>query len=103
MTLNINFSPFRIQVETVTPAALAAINLKLDEILMKQSEFNAKVLELAPKFERIGGEIKEEIRKLRESDPDISPEGQAALSKMEAVGTALDELAPELPTEPPTP
>lgn len=82
---------------------LSVIKTQLHDNQMKQSEFNAKVIAAIPIFTRVLAEIKELIAKLKETDPDISPEGAAAIAKFEEGLTEADALAPELPTEPPTP
>lgn len=83
--------------------ALNAILTTIDNNHMKQSEFNAKVLEFVPKVTRVLAEIRDAIEKLKASDPDVSPEGAQAIATMDTALSGLDDLAPELPTEPPTP
>lgn len=90
-------------VQAAPDGSLVEIKTLANAILMKQSEFNAKVLEFTPKVIRVLAEIKAEIEKLKASDPDVSPEGATAIGNMDTALSGLDDLAPELPTEPPTP
>jgi len=80
---------------------LSHIRRQLNEISMKQSEQNAKILELAPKLVRAVEEIKVLIATLKQTDPDVSPEGAEAIAKMETALGVADDLAPEIPPAPP--
>lgn len=89
--------PLTVRLETVSPEALANINTKLDHITMKLSELPALVTTINTKLDEAKNEILAEIAKLKTTDPDISPEGQAALDSLTARANALGDISPALP------
>lgn len=78
-------------------AELAILNLKLEKILMKQSELAAALEAVKNQLSKAKDEILAEIEKLKSSDPDISPEGVAAIENLQAIGQALDDVVADVP------
>lgn len=80
------------------------INQKLDRILdnqkkiiMKQSELAAALTSVKDQLTKAKDEILAKIAALQTSDPDISPEGQAALDSLKAIAQALDDVVEDVP------
>ncbi len=90
-------SSFTVKVETVTPAAVTGINQKLDTIIMKLSEAETIIVEGAKKLGEAQTEILAKIAELEAADPDISPEGTAALESIRSIATALADIVPNPP------
>lgn len=79
------------------------INNKLDKIIMKQSELAANLEGVSSQLSKAKDEILAELDKLRASDPDLSPEGIAAVQKLGNIAQALDDVIADAPppVEPP--
>lgn len=68
------------------------INLKLDKLLMKQSELAAKLESVSSQLTKAKDEIMAELDALRAADPDLSEEGIAAVQKLANIAQALDNV-----------
>ena len=97
MTLNFYFIESDASAE-----ALAQINTKLDTIVMKLSEAEQIIVEGAKKLGEAQTEILAKLAELEATDPDISPEGTAAVESIRTIATALADIVPNTPpVEPP--
>ena len=68
------------------------LNQKLDHIIMKQSEATSKLESALQTFKKAKDEIMAELDKLRASDPDLSPEGTAAVQNLGNIAQAFDAI-----------
>lgn len=103
MTININFSPLRILFETVSPAALAAINLKLDQLIMTTAEAFIKIAESDTRLKKGLAEVRTKIdeqtaliEQLRNTT--LTPEQETIVTGLETSTQALDDIVPDAPT-----
>ena len=71
---------------------LAAINKQLENINVKLSELATSLNEVGDKLDKAKAEILAQIEKLEAADPDLSPEGQAAVERLREVAEALDAV-----------
>ena len=67
------------------------------KLLMKSSELTAAVLKLNDKAEKIAADAAAFVALLKSEDPDLSPEAQAALEKLDGTLTKFDDEIPERP------
>ena len=81
---------------------MGRVNKKLDEISEQLEQINVKLSELSghlnevgDKLEKAQAEILAALDKLASSDPDLSPEGQAAVERVKAIAEALDAVIPD--------
>lgn len=75
---------------------------KLERTVMKVSEATAAFIEVKDALVEASDELLALIEKLKESDPDISPEGAAAVEKSLSIARALKDVVrtPEEGTAP---
>jgi septal ring factor EnvC (AmiA/AmiB activator) len=78
-------------------ASLEEITQKIDTLDMKVSELVPSLNALGDKLDQAKAELVALIDQLRQSDPDLSPEGAAALARISQITDALDALTPEPP------
>jgi hypothetical protein len=88
--------PLHVKLETVTPAALAELNTKLDNIMSAISDFAAKQAAHNDAIDAavigLQGDIKalnDKITELQNTSGAISPEDQALLDGIEARSAAI--------------
>jgi hypothetical protein len=73
-------------------------------IMARISDLAAIANGIGDQLEKAKAEIEAAIAALKNADPDISPEGQAALERLVTVAQAFDDLNPDVTPEPtPTP
>lgn len=68
-----------------------------EKLIMKQSELAAKLEEVSTQLHKAKEEIMAELDALRASDPDLSPEGVAAVQKLGNIAQALDDVIADKP------
>src|SRR4029077_14575482 len=108
-------APVNIHIDSVTifkiPSnRLDELNDHLDEVTKTLESIEMKVSDLFPALNQLGdrletakAELVALIDQLRQSDPDLSPEGASALARISAITEALDALTPNEPPPPPPP
>ena len=89
---------FRIRLETVSGVELENINQQLKEINMKVSEITPAMTDLKNQIVKVKVEVIAALALLESKDPDISPEGVAALDQAKEALQGLDDVFPDIPT-----
>ena len=75
-------------------ALFAAIAVQINR---KAKVVMAKLSELATILKNFGDQLEKALTELKNTDPDISPEGQAQLDRIAAAAKALDDITPDQP------
>lgn len=88
---------FHLKLETVPNPALAAINTNLTDILMKLSEALELLKGAKEKLAEGKTEILAKLEELKNTDPDLSPEGAAIIGEIADIATALADVVPNTP------
>ena len=102
LDLSISFlKPLIVRNEFISAETVTQIHQQLAILIMKLSELPALLSTVNTKLDEAKTEILAEIAKLKASDPDISPEGLAALDALSARASSLGDIAP--PVTPVTP
>jgi hypothetical protein len=65
--------------------------------MAKLSEVAAAIAAVNAKLNKASTEIVTLIESLRASDPDLSPEGNAALAELQSIAQRLDDVVPDAP------
>lgn len=108
ITININLN--HVPIFKLPKTILDDINDNLELITQKLESIDMKVSELVPALNQLGDKLDQAkaelvalIDQLRQSDPDLSPEGASALARISSIVDALDALTPNEtpPVEPP--
>lgn len=100
------FRRIRFCVKPASPRDVARIVNQLIQktIMPKVSEIDETVNAISDTLDKVRVEFLSELEKLRNSDPDISPEGAAALTRLASIAAALDAIVPDaVPTPTPEP
>lgn len=69
---------------------------KLNRLVMKLSEALALVKSSGDVLSKASAEITKLISDLKDTDPDISTEGQESVERISAIATALDSIVPDV-------
>ena len=86
-------NPFRIHCETVRPAELGAINLKLDAIMSKQVE---TLTAIRDGLNKVGTELTGKIDELIAAQgTELNPDAQAIADEIKTKLAALDAVVPD--------
>jgi len=72
-----------------------AIERHTDIMATKLSELAGVLTGIDDTLDKAKTEIVNIIAELRKTDPDISPEGQAALDRLSTLAKALDDVVPD--------
>ena len=73
---------------------------QIEKLDMKVSELFPALTQLGDKLEQAKAELVALLDQLRQSDPDVSPEGAQAIARINAIVDALDALTPNESTPP---
>lgn len=79
---------------------LKGINQQLANISMKLSELVPAITQMGDRLETAKAEILALLDQLRQADPDLTPEGAQALARLQNLVEALDNIGPDVPSEP---
>lgn len=75
-------------------------NDQLNNIMTKLSELAGTLTAVNTRLEEAQTEILEALKNIGNTDPDISPEGQAQLDKLAAIANALADIVQGTPPTP---
>ena len=84
-----------------TREGFAQVKKQLKETHMKLSDLSGSLNQVGDQLEKAQAEILDALEKLAASDPDISPEGQAAIDRLKSAAQRLDDIIPDNVQAPP--
>lgn len=90
-----NLFAFRWRRSSAECATKADLTNAVHLILMKESEAVAAINRIGDQLEKVATEITKEIANLKSSDPDLTPQGDAAIERLQRLADAVDAIVPD--------